>query len=1312
MNTEFGSIVPSANFGFFNGPTNKDTTNVNANANANANASNNNFFLNGNSNSNGTDSSKNAFMISSVASWPKSQQQLQDHLPSPSHTGKAPDQKKKYMINDQNTIQLIGPLIASPESVGFQKKPHKPRELPRFLINQEPQLEQRKFVQDSWDEANQQKMLTLEESIDDLNELYETLKQMRNKERSIMEHKGLVDKADSAKDLYDAIVFQGTCQDMCPIFERSRRNVEYTVFSYEKNGPNDKKASRTRALKVFARPAAAAAPPLPSDVRPPHILVKTLDYIVDNLLATLPESEGFLWDRMRSIRQDFTYQNYSGPEAVDCNERIVKIHLLILHVMVKSNVEFSLQQELEQLHKSLITLSEIYDDVRSSGGSCPNEAEFRAYALLSKIRDPQYDENIQRLPKHIFQDKMVQMALCFRRIISNSAYTERGFVKTENCLNLYARFFQLMQSPNLPLLMGFFLQMHLTEIRFYAVRALSHTLNKRHKPIPLVYLENTLLFNSRQETIEFCNHYSIEIINGDSADLKTLTQYSHKLAETQPLKKTYLNCLENRLQETSYKSLINCGKENFDSLADVKFYSRSVKALSTIEKPFFQTDTKNNSNQILNQSSLFGSKNSAPSKISTTHPTVTFFPQQAKQSPQVSQFQFSKNNSPLTRTDPAFQLEQKQQQTNGTADKNSRPVNQLLPSSEAQISGPEKISTTDIDTEDAKLERERLREEKMKNKELERIEAEKIRLNKQEDANKQKVVQQITDELIREVVNNNATEIVKRELSEVYHRKKLIDTMSYELYDAFIHERLYLIYMDSRAELKRNYALMKRYFKKWKSSYSHLKNNRAIEERKKEEIEFVSHQLGVPSFKKPTRLLRTPYKSNVDSSFRLSSSDKKNITFSPVNDEFNKFATFLTKTSKLWEPLDLKSIYYDKMTKKFPTNLLTPANIFIYAKDWSSLSNRWILNKFNLQTMRDSKEFENNIISSKISCIDDNYEPSDFSDLQLLIFNTGVTNPDIFDLEMKLKDDGEELIKLITGVSLNTNICFCLLIIYWESAENTLSEGTIKQSLKLNRISKNYNSVIERIDLMNLTEESPHKCLEEKLSEISQSYIYYLTERGKYNKTLRQKRSLAGIHSRNSQLQTTKDIDEKMETMLEKEKNKYQQQMGERNTYAHLESHISASPRVKKRKLPILLSSSHSSEFKTPLASRLNTSGTSTSPPLPSHLAIKFRKNSRITSLHTVLPVSTPSHSTNLPAASSDATATTDIQSTRNSRNAVGLLSSAFEGISESHSICQTPINTSAPASEGCDKNIDDIPDSILELKILIDSVKKKVSNE
>lgn len=165
MNTSFGSVVPSTNFNFFKGHGNNDNTSANSTVN------NSNFFLN----SNETKPSKNVFMVHST-SQKKSQQPLQNLSHSPSYTENKPDKKKKYMINDAKTIQLVGPLISSPDNLGFQKRSHKARELPRFLINQEPQLEKRAFVQDPWDKANQEKMISLEESIDDLNELYETLK--------------------------------------------------------------------------------------------------------------------------------------------------------------------------------------------------------------------------------------------------------------------------------------------------------------------------------------------------------------------------------------------------------------------------------------------------------------------------------------------------------------------------------------------------------------------------------------------------------------------------------------------------------------------------------------------------------------------------------------------------------------------------------------------------------------------------------------------------------------------------------------------------------------------------------------------------------------------------------------------------------------------------------------------------------------------------------------------------------------------------------------------------------------------------------
>jgi nuclear mRNA export protein SAC3 len=84
---------------------------------------------------------------------------------------------------------------------------------------------------------------------------------------------GLIDDPDKPKTLDQAITFTGTCQDMCPRFERIRRIVEVGVDQCEKEPAEPSgKPVEERMVKVFRRPAAGIEPSLPSDVRPPAIL--------------------------------------------------------------------------------------------------------------------------------------------------------------------------------------------------------------------------------------------------------------------------------------------------------------------------------------------------------------------------------------------------------------------------------------------------------------------------------------------------------------------------------------------------------------------------------------------------------------------------------------------------------------------------------------------------------------------------------------------------------------------------------------------------------------------------------------------------------------------------------------------------------------------------------------------------------------------------------------------------------------------------------------------------------------------------------
>ncbi|KAL0578409.1 hypothetical protein ABG067_008723, partial [Albugo candida] len=67
---------------------------------------------------------------------------------------------------------------------------------------------------------------------------------------------------------------------------------------------------------------------------------------------------------------------------------------------------FSKQQESEQLRKALVSLMEFYDDLRKEGIETENEAEFRAYSIISRIRDRNVTLQAMTLPMHIFKNPL------------------------------------------------------------------------------------------------------------------------------------------------------------------------------------------------------------------------------------------------------------------------------------------------------------------------------------------------------------------------------------------------------------------------------------------------------------------------------------------------------------------------------------------------------------------------------------------------------------------------------------------------------------------------------------------------------------------------------------------------------------------------------------------------------------------------------------------------------------------------------------------------------------------------------------------
>ncbi|KAI0033595.1 SAC3/GANP/Nin1/mts3/eIF-3 p25, partial [Vararia minispora EC-137] len=126
---------------------------------------------------------------------------------------------------------------------------------------------------------------------------------------------------------------------------------------------------------------------VPSDLRPPPVLKRTLDYLFHDLMPThgFSATYNFVRDRSRSVRNDFTMQLETGSLAMECNERCARFHILALHVQ-RRIPGYSGDLDEQQLMNSLQTLKEFYMDQRGRYES-PNELEMRIYHRLIHIRD-------------------------------------------------------------------------------------------------------------------------------------------------------------------------------------------------------------------------------------------------------------------------------------------------------------------------------------------------------------------------------------------------------------------------------------------------------------------------------------------------------------------------------------------------------------------------------------------------------------------------------------------------------------------------------------------------------------------------------------------------------------------------------------------------------------------------------------------------------------------------------------------------------------------------------------------------------------
>ncbi|KAJ4388947.1 actin cytoskeleton and mitosis protein [Gnomoniopsis smithogilvyi] len=347
--------------------------------------------------------------------------------------------------------------------------------------------------------------------------------------RSSLIKAGIIDDPDVRKKLSDAIDFRGVCEDMCPEGEKVSRIVEHDVKLPERirnpGGPGDGWPNPDLMVKSFKRSAAGIDAPLPTEVRSPAALRRTVDYLIDDLLKgdeNLPLLHGFLWDRTRAIRKDFIFQNAMTPEEridqIYCLENITRFHAVSLQLLSKDGKsDFSEQQEREQLGKTLLSLIQVYDECKDMNIQIDNEAEFRSYFLLYNAFDPFVIQQMQDWSDRFwFDSPEIQTAVSLIELLQN-VWHHKGPMKPWAPLTLgsqsFSSYFAIVESPEVSYTMACLAGIHFTELRRLMLKALHKSYARvrgNPKDLTAKVLNEMFRFDTEDECLAFLKEYGME----------------------------------------------------------------------------------------------------------------------------------------------------------------------------------------------------------------------------------------------------------------------------------------------------------------------------------------------------------------------------------------------------------------------------------------------------------------------------------------------------------------------------------------------------------------------------------------------------------------------------------------------------------------------------------------------------------------------------------------------------------------------------------------------------------------------------------
>ncbi|XP_061681822.1 SAC3 domain-containing protein 1 [Syngnathoides biaculeatus] len=293
---------------------------------------------------------------------------------------------------------------------------------------------------------------------------------------------------------------RGVCQTMCPAGELRNRESQNRLHRFEMLAGTEKdrrpRADPMRVVKEYCRPAAGKDSTNSADLRPPPVLLKTVCYLIDEVAASprlhpWTEVYSFVFDRLRSVKQDMIILRVHGPDCVPILERTVRFLVYASYRLCGEPLRI-FDPRINDTHLQE-NLSWLLDCYARGTGPHPNQEEFQALGLLYNLGSPRAMQHITELPTPLRRAPSVALAVSINR-----SFLERNPVRLLRC------------ARRLSFLQACALHRHVTASRKDLLLVYSHGYNSRNCRFPLDVLSK-LLALEKTLTSTLCQECGVEV---------------------------------------------------------------------------------------------------------------------------------------------------------------------------------------------------------------------------------------------------------------------------------------------------------------------------------------------------------------------------------------------------------------------------------------------------------------------------------------------------------------------------------------------------------------------------------------------------------------------------------------------------------------------------------------------------------------------------------------------------------------------------------------------------------------------------------